>query len=219
VSTAYLSAPAASTAWTTAAYVATAAATTVTISTAGSFAALPAARAYQLKLLNGGAVAGVTVNGAPVAYNRFGAVASKGAPPPASQWYWEHAVRQGGMGPVIDVVGASTSAVTTVVITWAPAAPAVAPGAYGVINRAIAAKAFTDLDRSTPASTSPGAAYMSVLASTGEMLTHLAGDADATAFAAALSNVTFLNANAITDVNAIKSPRKVFALQLLQQTQ
>jgi hypothetical protein len=28
-----------------------------------------------------------------------------------------------------------------------------------------------------------------------------------------------LNANAITDVNAIKSPRKVFALQLLQQTQ
>ena len=71
------------------------------------------------------------VNGA-VQYNRFGAVATRGAPPRVSAWYWEFAVQQGGMGAV-DAV-------------------------YGVVQRAVWAKTNLDLDRSTPGSTGVEAA-------------------------------------------------------------
>ena len=214
VTTAYLTAPGASLAWTTAAYSVAGATLTISISTAGAFAGLPASRAYQLRLLNLGTLASVSVNGAPVGYNRFGAVASAGRVPAASQWYWELSPQQGGMGPVIDIVGASTAAPTTVVVTLAAPAIDASSGQYGAIQRAVWAKTNMDLDRSTPASNSPGPASLSVLASLGEALTHLAG-ADAPAFAAAFANASALNTAAIAEVSASKSPRKDFTLALI----
>ena len=214
VTTAYLTSPATSIAWTTASYSVSASTITVTISTAGAFPELPATRAYQLKLLNQGALASVTVNGAPVAYNRFGTVANTGRVPASNQWYWEFAAQQGGMGPVIDIVSASTSATTTVVITLATPTVDLSAGQYGVIQRAVWGKNAMDLDRSTPASNSPGPASLSVLASTGEALTHFAGN-DAVSFAAALANVTALTAAAVDEVSASKSPRRFMAAALL----
>lgn len=217
VTTAYLTAPSTSTAWTTAAYATAGATTTVTISTAGGFAALPATRAYQLRVLNGGVPASVTVNGAAVPYNRFGAVATKGAPPKAAAWYWEFAVNQGGMGPVIDVVGASTApgAATTVVITWATGdVSAAVDGVYGVVTRAIAAKTNLDLDRSTPGSTGVEAAPLTVLASIGEALANLAAN-NATGFSATLAGVPALQAAALAVVTPGKSPRVPFSVSLL----
>lgn len=200
---------------TTASYVTAGGATTVTIATAGpGFPELPATRAYQLRVLNGGTLASVTVNGVPVAFNRWGTVASADTVPPTSQWYWSFESNQGGMGPVVDVVGASTAAPLTVVLTWATPAIDASAGHYGYISRAIWAKTNTDLDRSTPASNSPGPAYMSVLASTGEALTALAGN-NAAAFAAALNNVTTLLPLARADVGADKSPRANMSLALL----
>ena len=212
VTTAYLTANAY--AWTTAAYATVGATTTVTISTNGTFPELPATRAYQLRLLNVGTLSSVTVNGVPVPYSRFGSTAARNGAPPASQWYWEFSTQQGGMGPVVDVVGAATGGVTTVVLTAAPAT-ANASGTYGIVQRAVWAKMQTDLDRSTPASNSPGPAYLSVLASIGERLTHLAGT-DAAQFDATLAGVPAALAGAISDVSTMKSPRKVMALALLQ---
>lgn len=214
VTTAYLTRDAY--ARTTATYATTGATTTVTISTSGpGYPELPATRAYQLRVLNGGTLASVTVNGQPVAYNRWGALAAAGTVPPASQWYWEFAAaNQGGMGPTVDLVGVSTDAPLTVVLTWAAPAVDVSAGHYGYISRAIWAKSNLDLDRSTPASNSPGPAYVSVLASSGEALTVLAG-ADPAAFAATLRNVTTLLPLARTDVAAVKSPRANFSEALL----
>ena len=110
VSSAYV--PAGAAAWTTAAYTTAGAVTTVTISTNGTFPQLPATRAYQIRVLNGGALASVTVNGVAVPYNRFGAVAAADRVPAASQHYWAFDVDQGGMGPVVDVVGVPTAAAT-----------------------------------------------------------------------------------------------------------
>ena len=214
VTTAYLTAPSASLAWTTAAYTTAGATTTITISTVGSFPELPATRAYQLRLLNQGTLASVTVNGAPVSFSRFGAVASAGRVPAASAWYWELSTQQGGMGPVIDIVGASTAAVTTVVVTLAAPAIDASAGQYGVIQRAVWGKTNMDLDRSTPASNSPGPASLSVLASVGEALAHLAGG-NAAAFAAAFANATSLPSAAIAEVTASKSPRKDFTVSLI----
>ena len=76
------------------------------------------------------------------------------------------------------------------------------------------AKSNLDLDRSTPASNSPGPAYVSVLASVGEALTFLAGT-DAAAFAATLNNVTTLLPLAQADVAGDKSPRKNMSEALL----
>ena len=123
--------------------------------------------------------------------------------PAASQWYWEFALQQGGMGPVVDVVGASTSGVTTVVLNFAPgtAAPS---GAYGVVQRAVWGKSNMDLDRSTPDSNSPGPAFLSQLASVGEALAHWAGT-DVGAFAGTLANVTALQQGAVSEVRASKS--------------
>ena len=202
-------------AWTTAAYATAGATTTVTISTNGTYPSLPATRAYQIRVLNGGALASVTVNGAAVPYARFGAAAARGAPPPASQWYWEFAPQQGGMGPVVDVVGASTSGVTTVVLNFAPGT-AVPSGTYGVVQRAVWGKSNMDLDRSTPDSNSPGPAFLSQLASVGEALAHWAG-VDTGVFAGTISNVTNLLQGAITEVAAAakKSPRANFTSALL----
>lgn len=200
---------------TTATYATAGATTTVTIATGGpGFPELPATRAYQLRVLNGGTLASVTVNGAPVAYNRWGALAAADAVPAASQWYWEFAADQGGMGPTVDLVGISTAAPATVVLTWAAPAIDASAGHYGYISRAIWAKSNLDLDRSTPASNSPGPAYMSVLASTGEALTVLAGT-DAAAFAATLNNVTTLLPLARADVGKDKSPRTNMSIALL----
>ena len=212
VTTAYLTQGAY--AWTTASYATAAGATTVTITTNGSFTQLPASRAYQLRVLNGGTLASVTVNGVAVPYQRYGAVLSSDRVPAASQWYWSFEVNQGGMGPVVDIVGASTAAPTVVVLTWAAPAIDASAGHYGYIQRAVWAKNNLDLDRSTPASNSPGPAYMSVLASVGEALTALAGT-DAAQFAATLTNVTTLLPLARADVATDKSPRTNMSLTLL----
>jgi hypothetical protein len=212
VTTAYLTKGAS--ARTTAAYTTAAGATTVTISTAGAYPELPATRAYQIRVLNGGALASVTVNGVAVPYNRFGAVAAADRVPAASQHYWAFDVDQGGMGPVVDVVGVPTAAATVVVLTWAAPAIDASAGHYGYIQRAVWAKSNLDLDRSTPASNSPGPAYVSVLASVGEALTFLAGT-DAAAFAATLNNVTTLLPLAQADVAGDKSPRKNMSEALL----
>jgi len=214
VTTAYLTADAY--AWTTAAYITAGATTTVTISTNGSYPGLPAMRAYQIRVLNGGALSSVTVNGAVVPYARFGVAAARGAPPATSQWYWEFAAQQGGMGPVVDVVGASTTSVTTVVLNFAPGTT-VPSGTYGVVQRAMWGKSNMDLDRSTPDSNSPGPAYLSQLASVGEALTHFAG-VDAASFAGLIANVTSIQQGAISEVTAAvkKSPvRANFTLLLL----
>jgi alpha-glucosidase len=216
VTTSYLTANAS--AWTTAAYTRSAGSVTVSISTSGSFPELPSSRSYQLRLLNAGTLASVTVNGASVPYNRFGIVASAGRVPAASQWYWEFAVNQGGMGPVVDIVGASTGSVTTVVLTFAAplSSDAAMSGVYGIVSRAVLGKTNLDLDRSTPASNSPGPAYLTKLASVGEALTHYAGT-NATMFAQTLAGVPGLLANAIQDVAGdSKSPRQNFTEALLQ---
>ncbi len=216
VTTAYLAGGATS-AWTTCAYSTAGSTVTVTISTNGTFPQLPAQRAYQLRLLNRGTLASVTVNGgAPLPYARFGAVASAGRVPSASAWYWEFAPQQGGMGPVIDIVGVPTSGAPLVVaITLAPGEVDTGFGAYGIVQRAVWGKTNMDLDRSTPASNSPGPAYLSVLASVGEALAHAAG-VDAGAFAATLANVTQLVAGAVADVQTSKSVRKNMTLSYLQ---
>jgi hypothetical protein len=102
-----------------------------------------------------------------------------------------------------------------VAITLAPGEVDAGFGAYGIVQRAVWGKTNMDLDRSTPASNSPGPAYLSVLASVGEALAHAAG-ADAGAFAATLANVTQLVAGAVADVQTSKSVRKNMTLSYLQ---
>ena len=215
VSTAYLAGGATS-AWTTCTYATAGSVLTVTIATNGTFPELPAQRAYQLRLLNRGTLASVSVNGgSALPYARFGAVASAGRVPAASQWYWEFAVQQGGQGPVIDIVGVPTDgSPLTVTVTFAAPSVDAGFGAYGIVQRAVWGKSNMDLDRSTPASNSPGPAYLSVLASVGEALAHAAGT-DAAAFAATLSNVTQLVAGAVADVQLSKSVRKNMTLAFL----
>ena len=218
VTTDYIEGGAAASAWTTCSYSTAGSVMTVQIATSGTFPELPAQRAYQLRLLNVGTLASVSAGGSAVPYARFGSVASAGRVPASSAWYWEYAVQQGGMGPVIDVVGVPVGgAPLTITITLAAPAIDASAGHYGYIQRGVWGKSNMDLDRSTPASNSPGPAFLSVLASTGEALTHLAG-VDAAAFASTLNNVTSLVASAITDVQGSKSPRKNFTLAFLQGT-
>jgi hypothetical protein len=217
VTTDYLTADAY--AWTECSYTASGSTLTVQISTTGTFPQLPATRAYQLRLLNVGALASVELSGAAsgaVPFARFAGVAREGRVPAASAWSWEFGTQQAGMGPVIDIVGVSTApgAVLTVAITLAAPAVDLSAGHYGYIQRGVWGKSNLDLDRSTPASNSPGPAYLSVLASTGEALSTLAGK-DPAAFAAAVGNVTSLVASAISDVQGLKSPRKNMTLALL----
>jgi alpha-glucosidase (family GH31 glycosyl hydrolase) len=203
-------------AWTTGSYVASGNTLTFTISTNGtSYPAFPASRAYQLALLNGAVPATVTVNGVAVPYVRFGAVNAIGHPPSTHQWYYDFDLVS-GLGPVIDVVGLSTSAPVTISVTFA--APMVTAaqmsGVYGAVMHAVWGKANLDLDRSTPGSNNVGPAYISVLASVGDALCYLAGT-DVNGFANTILSVPALLANATADVQTDKSPRIPYTLALL----
>ncbi len=124
---------------------------------ASPFAELPATRNYQVRLLNFGPVASVTVNGVAVRYNRFGKTASVGAAPATHQHYYDFSLLPDGMGPVVDVVGVSTSSATTIVINLAAAVDM--SGVYGAVTHALWAKGNLDIDRSTPGSNSDDNAY------------------------------------------------------------
>ncbi len=201
--------------WTTASYTSTAGGLDFTIASTGAFAAFPASRAYRLQLLNGVPLASVTVNGASVAFNRFGAIAAKGKTPAASQWFFEFDIVQ-GLSTVIDVVGLSTSAPVTISVTYAANAPSAAAmsGVFGATYHAVLAKGNTDLDRSTPGSNNPTPAALSVLSSVGELLAYQAG-ADPAGFAATVASVPALLANATAETAANKSPRAAYSLAML----
>ena len=117
------------------------------------------------------------------------------------------------MGGVVDVVGASTSAPLTVVVTFA-AAPSLA-GVYGAVTHALWAKGNLDIDRSTPGSNSDDPAYTSVLSSVGLALEYQAG-ADTAGFAATVASVPALLANATAELTTQKDPRASYSLALLQ---
>jgi len=194
----------------------------INISTAGAFPQLPAARAHQLRLLNGGALARVTANGAPVPFSRHAAAAAAGRPPAASAWWWELplAAPQGGMGAVIDLVGVPTDGSTlSVEVVFAPGGGGWGGGPggeYGAIARGAAAKTHLDLDRSTPDSQSPGPGAMARLATAGEALAALAGAEDAGAFGALLAGVGGLRAAALAAAEGdTRSPRANFSAALL----
>ena len=151
ITTAYLSA--ASVAWTNITYASSTddSSMVITIVTTGSYPLLPTTRAYQLRVLNGGILASATVNSIPIPFSRFGAIASAGKVTASSQWYWEFSPQQGGWGTLIDLVGVSTSTLTTVKLTFAAgSAPAqdTTGGSYGIIQRAVWAKNQLDLGAS-----------------------------------------------------------------------
>ena len=123
-----------------------------------------------------------------------------------------------GMGGVVDVVGASTGAPLTVVVTFAPAPTwAAMGGVYGAVTHALWAKGDLDIDRSTPGSNSDDPAYTSVLSSVGLALEFEAGGADPAAFAATVASVPALLANATAELQAMQDPRASYAIALLQQ--
>ena len=193
----------------------------VNISTVGAFPELPPARAYQLRLLNGGALSRVTANGAPVPFSRHAAAALAGRPPSASAWYWEAplALFYNGMGPVVDLAGAPTDGSTlTVVLQFAPGGGGwggATGGEFGFIARGAAAKTNLDLDRTTPDSQSVGPGAMARLASAGEALAALAG-VDAGAFGRALAGVGALREAALAAaLGDARSPRANFSAALL----
>lgn len=203
-------------AWTTASYNTSGLTTTVTISTAGAYPELPATRAYQLRFMNGAPIASVTVNGVAVAYNRYGRIASQRALPPANQHYYDFSLHPYGMGPVVDIVGASTAATVTVVVTFSPAVPqATLNGVYGAVMHAIWAKGNLDIERSTPGSNSDDSAFTSVLSSIGGGLEYIAG-VDPVQFATTVRGVPALLANATAELSAMSSPRKSYSVALLQ---
>ena len=213
VSTAYLTDNAF--VWTTGAYTSTAGSLTFTVSSSGAFAAFPASRAYRLQLLNGVPLASVTVNGVSVAFNRWGSIASKGKTPAASQWWYAFDIVQ-GLSTIVDVVGVSTAAPATIVVTYAAGAPSAAAmsGVFGATYHAVLAKGNTDLDRSTPGSNDPTPAALSVLSSVGELLCYQAGY-DQAGFAATVAAVPSLLANATAETLTNKSPRAAYALAML----
>lgn len=138
--------------------------------------------------------------------------------PTTCRWYYDFGLNYGGMGPVIDIATASTAPgqVTTIVVQYATPTPSVQAmsGVYGSILHAVWAKLNIDLDRSTPGSNSDGPAYLSVLASTGDALSYLAGTDTAT-FASTIAGIPTLLQNAIADVQSDKSPRVPYSIALL----
>jgi len=203
-------------AWTTAAYArhVDGGGVTVTISTNGSFEGLPAARAYAVRLLDAGALARVTANGAPVPFARR-ARARGFAPPVASFWAWEaDAGLANGAGALVLVAGAATRAPLVVDVRFASAA-ALPRGLLAALDRARRAKDALDADHSTPGSTAPGPAALSRLAGARAALAHLAG-ADAAAFdaLAAAAAGAMLDA-AVAEVANMTGPRAAFAGRLL----
>ena len=121
-----------------------------------------------------------------------------------------------GMGGVVDIVGASTSAPLTVSITFA-ASPSWSEmdGVYGAVTHALWAKGNLDIDRSTPGSNSDDPAYTSVLSSVGLALEYQAGT-DQAGFAATVASVPALLASAISEVSKMNEPRASYSLALLQ---
>lgn len=193
---------------------------TFTISNAGQgYVGFPSTRAYQIKLLNVGALASVTVNGQNVPFNRWGAVDTTLKTPATSQWYWDSGVNSplGGVGPVIDLAGMSTASTVTVVIKVDPSSIGLQmSGAFGAISHAITAKLNVDLDRSTPGSNSDAPAYTSVLSSTGEALAYLA-NADTATFAAKAKSIPQLLQQAASELSSSDgiSPRLPYSMAIL----
>jgi len=209
--TAYLTSNAS--AWTTASYTSSGNTLTVTIATQGGYPELPATRAYQIRVLNGAPVASVSVNGAAVAYNRFGKIASVSRVPSSSQYYYDFSLLPDGMGPVIDVVGASTSATTTVTIQFAVAVDM--GGVYGAVTHALWAKGNLDIERSTPGSNSDDPAYTSVLSSIGQALEFLAAN-DTSSFSSTVASIPSLLTKATAEISGMKSARASYSIALLQ---
>ncbi len=201
-------------AWTSCSYKTQGTVMTLTLETVGAFPELPATRNYQIKLLNGGAVASVSVNGTPVTFNRFGKPATVARAPPGSQHYYDFSYLPDGMGPVIDLVGLSTSVVNTVVVTFVSSPSLSVPAAYGAITHANWAKQNLDIERTTPGSNVDAPAYTSVLASTGQALEYLAGSNPA-AFAQAVEAIPALLVNATAELTAMTSVRKGYSIALL----
>lgn len=201
--------------WTSANYSYSGNTMTFTISSSGSFPQFPTSRGYQIRLLNGALPSTVTVNGANVPYSRFGWINAIGHPPASHQWYYAFDVVS-GLGPVIDVVGLSTSAPVTITINFASpmVTSAQMSGAYGAIMHSVWGKYNLDWDRSTPGSNTVGPAYLSVLASTGDALSYLAGT-DPNGFANTVASIPTLLVNATNDVKTDNSPRVPYTLALL----
>ena len=191
----------------------------ITVASAGAgYPEFPATRAYQFRLLNGVPPSSVTVNGVTVPFVRFGSLAAKRTTPPSHQWYYDMSAGGEGIAVVIDVVGLSTSAPVTV--TLGPTKTGVLTsdmsGVYGAVSRAIAAKVNTDLDRTTPGANTVMPSYTSILASTGEALSYLAGTTDFAAFVAAVQAVPQLLVNGTSEMGADKSPRVPYSVALLE---
>jgi hypothetical protein len=119
------------------------------------------------------------------------------------------------MGGVVDVVGASTSELLTIVVTFA-AAPSwdAMAGVYGSVTHALWAKGNLDIERSTPGSNSDDPAYTSVLSSVGLALEYQAG-ADPAGFAATVASVPALLVNATAELLKLSSPRQSYSVMLL----
>lgn len=201
---------------TTASYVSSGSSITVSISTKGVYKALPATRAYQLRLLNSQAVASVTVNGQPVTFQRFGKTASVSAPPAKHQHYYDFSALPDGMGEVIDLVGLSSSALITVTVVFAPQATASLNGVYGAVSHAIWAKANLDIERTTPGSNVNDPAPMSVVSSMGQALEYLAAASPAN-FSSTVASVPSLMAAAIKEISLMsKDVRAPWSMMMLQ---
>jgi hypothetical protein len=120
------------------------------------------------------------------------------------------------MGGVVDIVGASTSAPLTIVVSFA-ASPSwsAMEGVYGAVTHALWAKGNLDIDRSTPGSNSDDPAYTSVLSSVGVALEYQAG-ADPAGFAATVASIPSLLANATAEIAKMNDARASYSLALLQ---
>jgi len=198
------------------AYAADSSTLTVTITSVAAngspYNGFPSTRAVQIRLPNGNPITLVTANGVAVPYVRFGAIAATGRVPPSNQHYFDFGPL--GLGPVIDIVGASTASTLTIDIRFTPTAAAPLAGVWGIILKANEAKGNLDLDRTTPGSEQVGAAPLSVLASSGDALAFLAGT-NATAFRSAALAVPDLLKAAAVDVATDKSVRTPHSLALL----
>jgi len=202
-------------AWTRMNYTVSGAILSITITTNKMFAELPRTRAYQIRLLNFQPVTTVNVNGQAVQYNRFGKIASVGSPPPKNQYYYDYSLLPDGMGPVIDVVNMDVSKPITITARMASGPSTAAMSAvYGGVNRALLAKANLDIERTTPGSNRNEPAYTNVLSSIGQGL-EFASAADLPGFTGIVNQVPKLIGEAMTEIQALKSPRKDYSYTLL----
>jgi len=203
-------------AWTVANYTINSNALVVTISTMGAFKELPATRAYQIRLLNFPPILAVNVNGAAIAYNRYGKIAATGGVPPANQYYYDFSLLPEGMGPVIDLVNVATKQTVTITIKLSsqPTAQQMS-GVYGAVTHALLAKANLDIERSTPGSNQNEPAYTNVLSSVGQALEYTS-NTDLAYFTNTVASVPQLLKNSVQEIQNLKSPRKDYSIALLQ---